>query len=381
MRVTEWFLVIPFLPLAIVLAVDPRARRQERHHRHRDHVVAGHRAADPRPGADAQGAPLRRAEPRARRVEPAPDAPSHPSQRLAADPRQHHADRARRDPLRDDALVPRSRRPARGRRGGEMLDEAFASGRHRQKRVVVLPAAGHRHRARRPRLHARRPCARGSARPAVAGPPRRDARPLLSVRDLHVTYRAGGGGVPAVRGVDFDLDRGETLGIAGESGCGKSTVAGALLRLLPAGHRGHRRGAAERRGRARRSRPGGCGPCAGPSWRSSSRARCTRSTRSSGSAGRSARRSRRTITRRRDQLVRSKVSELLEVVGIPARRDRRLPPPALRRAAAAGADRARAGLQPEPADRRRADDCARRDGAGAGARACSRTSSAISASP
>ena len=59
--------------------------------------------------------------------------------------------------------------------------------------------------------------------------------PLLSVRDLHVTYRAGGGDVPAVRGVDFDLGRGETLGIAGESGCGKSTVAGALLRLLPRG--------------------------------------------------------------------------------------------------------------------------------------------------
>jgi peptide/nickel transport system ATP-binding protein len=57
---------------------------------------------------------------------------------------------------------------------------------------------------------------------------------LLSVRDLCVTYQAGGG-VPAVRGVDFDLDRGETLGIAGESGCGKSTVAGALLRLLPKG--------------------------------------------------------------------------------------------------------------------------------------------------
>jgi peptide/nickel transport system ATP-binding protein len=59
--------------------------------------------------------------------------------------------------------------------------------------------------------------------------------PLLSVRDLHVTYRPGGGPVPAVRGVDFVLDRGETLGIAGESGCGKSTLAGALLRLLPRG--------------------------------------------------------------------------------------------------------------------------------------------------
>ena len=57
--------------------------------------------------------------------------------------------------------------------------------------------------------------------------------PLLSVRDLRVTYRSGNVEVPAVRGVDFELDRGETLGIAGESGCGKSTVAGALLRLLP----------------------------------------------------------------------------------------------------------------------------------------------------
>jgi peptide/nickel transport system ATP-binding protein len=59
--------------------------------------------------------------------------------------------------------------------------------------------------------------------------------PLLSVRDLHVTYRSEGGDVPAVRGVSFDLSPGETLGLAGESGCGKSTIAGALLRVLPPG--------------------------------------------------------------------------------------------------------------------------------------------------
>ena len=58
---------------------------------------------------------------------------------------------------------------------------------------------------------------------------------LLSVRDLSVTYQTAGGPVPAVRGVSFDLARGDSLGLAGESGCGKSTLAGAILRLLPEG--------------------------------------------------------------------------------------------------------------------------------------------------
>jgi peptide/nickel transport system ATP-binding protein len=54
---------------------------------------------------------------------------------------------------------------------------------------------------------------------------------VLSVRDLQVTYRTKGGDVPAVRGVDMEIDRGQVLGLAGESGCGKSTIGGALLRL------------------------------------------------------------------------------------------------------------------------------------------------------
>jgi peptide/nickel transport system ATP-binding protein len=58
---------------------------------------------------------------------------------------------------------------------------------------------------------------------------------LLSVRDLHVTYRSEAGDVPAVRGVSLDLAPGETFGLAGESGCGKSTIAGALLKVLPPG--------------------------------------------------------------------------------------------------------------------------------------------------
>ncbi len=63
------------------------------------------------------------------------------------------------------------------------------------------------------------------------------SEPLLSVRDLRVTYVGTGGEVPAVRGVSFDVAEGETLGVAGESGCGKSTIAGAILRLLPEGTR------------------------------------------------------------------------------------------------------------------------------------------------
>jgi oligopeptide transport system ATP-binding protein len=56
---------------------------------------------------------------------------------------------------------------------------------------------------------------------------------LLSIRNLSVSFRTYAGEVQAVRNVSFDLDRGETLGIVGESGCGKSVTAQTIMKLNP----------------------------------------------------------------------------------------------------------------------------------------------------
>ncbi len=61
--------------------------------------------------------------------------------------------------------------------------------------------------------------------------------PLLVVEDLAVRFSLPSGSVKAVDGVSFRLDDGEALGIAGESGCGKTTTALSLVRLLPANGR------------------------------------------------------------------------------------------------------------------------------------------------
>ncbi len=58
--------------------------------------------------------------------------------------------------------------------------------------------------------------------------------PLLAVRNLRMYYRLGQATVRAVDGVSFDVRRGECYGLVGESGCGKTSIAYALLRLLPA---------------------------------------------------------------------------------------------------------------------------------------------------
>ena len=55
---------------------------------------------------------------------------------------------------------------------------------------------------------------------------------ILEVKDLSVTFNTYAGEVKAVRGVSFELNRGETLAFVGESGCGKTVTAKSILRLL-----------------------------------------------------------------------------------------------------------------------------------------------------
>lgn len=57
--------------------------------------------------------------------------------------------------------------------------------------------------------------------------------PILSIRDLRVIYETDLETVHAVNGISFDLEKGETLGLVGETGAGKTTASLAILRLLP----------------------------------------------------------------------------------------------------------------------------------------------------
>src|ERR1700749_3651036 len=58
------------------------------------------------------------------------------------------------------------------------------------------------------------------------------AKPILQVRDLHTHFFADEGAIRAVDGASFEVFAGRTLGIVGESGCGKSVTARSILRIV-----------------------------------------------------------------------------------------------------------------------------------------------------
>lgn len=70
--------------------------------------------------------------------------------------------------------------------------------------------------------------------PMMGRSPGQPSTPLMCVENLHVTFNPPTGPVRAVRGVSLELNPGEILGVAGESGCGKSVLFRALLGLAPA---------------------------------------------------------------------------------------------------------------------------------------------------
>ena len=60
----------------------------------------------------------------------------------------------------------------------------------------------------------------------------RNGNPVLQIEDLHVTYYTDAGRAKALDGVSLSLNAGEKLGLVGESGAGKSTMALAMMRMI-----------------------------------------------------------------------------------------------------------------------------------------------------
>ena len=113
------------------------------------------------------------------------------------------------------------------------LDAARRQGLSRHRRPLG-PVPGRRdlpHRAR-DQLHRRRAARRLRSAPRALGASVSVADTLLDIRGLKTWFKTEDGMVRAVDGVDLHIDRGETVGVVGESGCGKTVTARSVLKLI-----------------------------------------------------------------------------------------------------------------------------------------------------
>ena len=192
-----------------------------------------------------------------------------------------------------------------------------------------------------------------------------NANTFLQVRDLVVEYTSDGKVIHAVNGVNFDLERGKALALVGETGAGKTTIAKSIMRILPDPPAHVRSGQVVLQGRdlmklneadMRKVR----GKEISMIFQDPMTALNPVMTVGDQIAE---------VMQLHDNVTQAKAmekaKEMLEPSAFPASAAR-LPAPVLRRHEAARGHRHGAGLQPEAADRGRADHRAGRDDSGAG---------------
>src|SRR2546427_734960 len=195
----------------------------------RAHRMVRHQPARARRSAEPARARIRRGGARAGCGSGARDLSPRSAQRGGPDHRLRGARHRQHDAARSGALVPRIGRPLPGTELGQHDRRRLEQDGGRLV-VVDLPRAGDL--ARRDGAERGGRCAPRRTRPPQGGSV---TEPLLRVRDLQTYFvtEHGSGTARAVDGVSFEVQPGETLGIVGESGCGKTVTSLSILRLIP----------------------------------------------------------------------------------------------------------------------------------------------------